>query len=263
MIEDINKQRDCNKLLKLKVQSDIGELRRIYQVTGHRAEHPEGEGVSQSAAEGEGEGEVEGKGMGERMGDTEQRQAQSADLTMQLYRNRQRLMALRSAVQELENKALSMSFSVPVLPPIEGSVSIDDVKATSVFMTARVPLHTAVLSTLDVESKGGTGERAKEGAGEYAKEGAREKAEEGREKAEEEAEEGGDGEAEAEGEAKEVKEVGEEAMQEGAKVVEEEDRGDLFASLDEEVLSKINDSQTVYHGEVINVHSTMPPLSDL
>ena len=229
MIEDINKQRECNKLLKLKVQSDVGELRRIYQVTGHRAEQLEGEGVSQGAAEGEGEGEVEGKGMSESIGDihTEQR---SADLTMQLYRNRQRLMALRSAVQELENKASSMSFSVSVLPPIEGSVSLDDVKAASVFMTARVPLHTAVLSTLDVESKAGTGERAEEGAGEYAKEEAGEKADEGRE-----------------AEAKGVKEVGEEAIQEGAKVEEEEDRGDLFASLDEEVLCKINDSHTVYH----------------
>lgn len=256
MIEDINKQRDCNKILKLKVQSDIGELRRIYQVAGHRTEHPEGQGAG--AGEGEGEGEGEGKGMSESMSDihTEQRQAQTEDLTMQLYRNRQRLMALRSTVQELENKASSMSFSVPVLPPIEGSVLLDDVKATSVFMTARVPLHTAMLSTLDTESKAGEEEGEGAGAGAGAEEKAREEGEAGEE---------GEERAEAEAEAKGMKELGEEAMEEGAKAKadEEEDRGDLFASLDEEVLSKINDSHTAYIGEVINVHSIMPLTSDL
>ena len=261
MIEDINKQRDCNKILKLKVQSDIGELRRIYQVAGHRTEHPEGQG----AGEGEGEGEGEGKGMSESMSDihTEHRQAHAEDLTMQLYRNRQRLMALRSAVQELENKASSMSFSVPVLPPIEGSVLLDDVKATSVFMTARVPLQTAVRSTLDTESKAGEGEGEAKTAGAEAE--AEEKAREEREAGEEgeKGEEMAGAEAEAEAEAKGMKELGEEAIEVGAKAEEEEDRGDLFASLDEEVLSKINDSHTAYIGEVINVHSIMPLTSDL
>ena len=151
MIEDINKQRDSNKVLKLKVQSDIGELRRIYQVTGYKAEQPESTDTSPTPT-----GDLKG--------------SQSEDLTMQLYRNRQRLMALRSAVQELENKtsasssssllpSFAPSISIPALPPIEASstsTSSDETKATttsSVFMTARVPLVTTSQTASDTESK--------------------------------------------------------------------------------------------------------------
>ena len=150
MIEDINKQRDSNKVLKLKVESDIGELRRIYHVTGYKAEQPESTDTSPTPT-----GDLKG--------------AQSEDLTMQLYRNRQRLMALRSAVQDLENKtsasasssssllpSFAPSSSIPALPPIEvSSTSSDESKATStsVFMTARVPLITTSQTASDTESK--------------------------------------------------------------------------------------------------------------
>ena len=142
MIEDINKQRDSNRMLKLKVQSDIGELRRIYQVTGYKAEQPESMDTTPS-------GEF-----------PRDQKAQSEDLTIQLYRNRQRLMALRSAVQELENKTSSLSTSfapsslATALPPIECiSAPLDDVRPTSVFMTARVPLNIAMQSASDGGSR--------------------------------------------------------------------------------------------------------------
>ena len=237
MIEDINKQRDSNKILKVKVQSDIGELRRMYQVTGYKAEQPESVDTSPS-------------------GDfpRDLRQAQSEELTMQLYRNRQRLMALRSAVQELESKPSSVllpscapSSSVPALPPIEASSILqDDVKPSSVFMTARAPLEITVHSISDPGSR--TVVEVGENRDEIEKDEERDEVEAKVDKVEVETEE----------DRNKVEEEKEEEEKE-----EEEGRDELHASLDDIMPTKLRDFSTDLHGEEVNRRPSIHLASDL
>ena len=140
LIDDINKQRDSNKILKLRVQSDMGELRRAYQVMGAKADKTDRTRETKAM-----------KGLFE---DTESQQ-QPEDLTALLYRNRQRLLALRAAVADLEARKRSV-FAVPreILPPIESSLAptapvvpvpvSTDRRASNVFVTSTVPPITTV-----------------------------------------------------------------------------------------------------------------------
>ena len=128
LIDDINKQRDSNKVLKLKVQGDMGELRRAYQVIGAKGERERGRNGDSQVMRGLFE-------------DPEtELHMEPEDLTSLLYRNRQRLVALRAAVSDLEvrKRALPLpSRDMAILPPIDGS-SIDG-KRSNVFVTSSVP----------------------------------------------------------------------------------------------------------------------------
>ena len=138
MIDDINKQRESNKVLKLRVQSDMGELRRVSQVIGAKGGRGMGMGLtrffddppdmSSTIPMGEGHGgdlEMDLDGSGE-------------DLTETLYRNRQRLLALRSAVVDLEGRRRAVPAPI-ALPPIDSApLSLDDRRPSTVFITAPV-----------------------------------------------------------------------------------------------------------------------------
>ena len=132
MIDEINRQRESNKVLKLRVQSDTGELRRVYQVIAAKGERAKGLGLTRLFDDPPD------------LTDTQQQQQHipGEDLTVVLYRNRQRLLALRSAVAELEARKKSAPVSAPLaLPPIDAmsGVVVDDRRPSTVFMTATVP----------------------------------------------------------------------------------------------------------------------------
>lgn len=164
MIDDINKQRESNKVLKLRVQSDMGELRRVSQVIGAKGDRGRGLGLTRFFDDPPDMSSTmpmrEGQGFG---GDMEMDLEDSGeDLTETLYRNRQRLLALRSAVVDLE--ARKRAAPAPLaLPPLDSALSsLDDRRASTVFITAAgvgpVPLLPSGLATSPTAGDGPAGE---------------------------------------------------------------------------------------------------------
>ena len=141
LIDDINRQRDSNKVLKLRVQSDMGELRRAYQVIGAKGERESQEGSTDTKAV---------KGLFE--GIESEVHTSPVDLTSLLYKNRQRLLAFRAAVTDLEARKRALPplpRDTPLLPPIESNVQTVQTlpearRASNVFVTASVPPITSI-----------------------------------------------------------------------------------------------------------------------
>ena len=141
LIDDINRQRDSNKVLKLRVQSDMGELRRAYQVIGAKGERESQEGSTDTKAV---------KGLFE--GIESEVHTSPVDLTSLLYKNRQRLLAFRAAVTDLEARKRALPplpRDTPFLPPIESNVQTVQTlpearRASNVFVTASVPPITSI-----------------------------------------------------------------------------------------------------------------------
>jgi hypothetical protein len=113
LIDEINKQRDNNRSLKQHVQAEMGKLRHLYQSI-NIAQRSTANKKSRAKEAVEALKDITGK---ERKPEEEE----AAELTDQLYRNRQRILALRAAIAELEGRRLNQrSFSREMLPPIEG-----------------------------------------------------------------------------------------------------------------------------------------------
>ena len=117
LIEDINKQREANKALKMKNQTDIARIRQVYQQINTKIDQGKNIGFSNLL-----EDILAGP---EKF--SQSRSAQNAtddhavdDLTGVLYRNRQRLLALRGAINELEGRR-TMKAPLGALPPIESA----------------------------------------------------------------------------------------------------------------------------------------------
>jgi cilia- and flagella-associated protein 57 len=136
MIDDINKQRESNKVLKLRVQSDMGELRRVSQVIGAKGDRGRGMGLTRFFDDPPDMSSTMPMGQGR---DPEMDLEESGeDLTETLYRNRQRLLALRSAVVDLEGRRRAVP-APTALPPLDSAPSsLDDRRPSNVFITAPV-----------------------------------------------------------------------------------------------------------------------------
>ena len=174
MIDDINKQRESNKVLKLRVQSDMGELRRVSQVIGAKGDRGRGMGLTRffddppdmSSTFPMGLGQGEGQGEGEGEGGEIELEESGEDLTETLYRNRQRLLALRSAVVDLEGRRRAVPTPL-ALPPIDSAlVSLEDKRLSTVFITAAgASSGSGAVSLVQAPISSGQGSGGVEGGG--------------------------------------------------------------------------------------------------
>jgi cilia- and flagella-associated protein 57 len=110
LIENINKQREHNRNLKRNVQADIGRIRQMAQQRDIKNKKK----VKTVAATG-----MNDAGYAIQSGTGTQGQG-DIDPTMILERNRQRILALRAAIAELESRRTSVK-ATSILPPLESN----------------------------------------------------------------------------------------------------------------------------------------------
>lgn len=139
LIEEINKQRESNRLLKQAVQSYMGKVRHLAQAqfeTNKKRAKKSGRSQSLSASLGQlptadiefpslGSGEnnqQQGTGLGTAFTDGAPSAPRTTDDPMYvLDRNRFRIAALKGAIAELESRVQSQkAYSREVLPPMDG-----------------------------------------------------------------------------------------------------------------------------------------------
>lgn len=110
IIEDINKQREANRLLKQAIQAHIGRIRQIAQAQIEANQKLIKQGLPPAIT------------LPSPM--EEQQRATSANAVDPLYlleRNRLKIAALRGAIVELETRvAMQKSYSREMLPPMDG-----------------------------------------------------------------------------------------------------------------------------------------------
>jgi chromosome segregation ATPase len=121
LIGEINRQRDTNKALKHHVQAEMGRLRHLYQNISIAARSSRGGGGGKPRSAHDSAMQA----LRELTNEANNAESEDpAELSDQLYRNRQRILALRAAIAELEGRrgpGPQRLYSREALPPIDGA----------------------------------------------------------------------------------------------------------------------------------------------
>ena len=128
LIEEINKQKDTNKLLKQQVQAKIGQLRHMVQAANARRDRESSPVLGLPSVPMSGTlpaSARDSRGMGSSGGDNGDDgragiNVDTSDPRGLLEMRKARILALKTAIAELENRTMSKAYSKEVLPPMEG-----------------------------------------------------------------------------------------------------------------------------------------------
>ena len=128
IIEEINKQREANRLLKQAVQAHVGKIRHLAQAQ-YEAAKKAGKSVPQSMGSAF-PPPPSGAAFPEKSADGLNGTSKNCEVVDPLFileKNRLRIAALRAAIVELESRVnMQKSYSREVLPPMDGVLLSND-----------------------------------------------------------------------------------------------------------------------------------------